>query len=275
MSSHITYNQLLEIISWGLLSKEVKGIQLRGIKIKKKIEGAVYGGVYIGSPGKDIYLMLKYLSKEQMEEVVYKLYEQFPFVPPGNHVNVAACIRFIYGQFDKNGILRSNKDFERMKKEKLNWELPRKFLGLLYKKFEKNNNYYGLSMLCEMEGHRLGDEAILNKNKEKLKEMEEIYKESVLFAYKCKSYKQMFTPYYWAAMYFIKFGNINNAIKYSELTITQAEKYCPDSRGSYIDKIVRCLKCIKGGNRKEWKKFYKGYKKKIKNRCVKTAFKRI
>ena len=275
MSSHITYNKLLEVISLGLLSKEVKGTQIRGIKVKRKIEGAIYGGFYIGSPGKDIFLMLEYLSKEQMGDVAHKLYEQFPVVPPGNHVNIAACIRFVYGQFDKNGILRSDKDFKRMKKEKPDWELPRKFLKLLYKEFENNNSNYGLSMLCEMEGHRLGDEAVINKDKEKLKEMKKVYDKSVSFAYKCKSYKQMFTPYYWAAMYFIKFGDIVNSIKYSKLMVKQAEKYCPDSRGSYIDKVVRCLRCIKGGDKKEWKEFYKGYKKKIKNRCVKTAFKRI
>ena len=181
----------------------------------------------------------------------------------------------IYGQFDKNGILRSEKDFERMKIGKIDWELPRKFLKLLYKEFEKNNNYYGLSMLCEMEGHRLGDEAVLNKDEGKLKEMEKIYKKSVLFAYECNSYKQMFTPYYWASMYFVKFGDVDNAVKYSKLTVKQAEKYCPDSRGSYIEKIERCLQNIKKGNKKEWKKFYEKYKKRIKNKCVKKAFKRI
>jgi len=275
MSSHIKYEELLEIISWGLISKEVKGTQLRGVEIKQKIEGAVYGGVYIGSPGKDIFLMLKYLNKVQMEEVAYKLCEQFPITPPGNHVNVAACIRFIYGQFDKNGILRSNEDFERMKKEKQNWDLSRKFLGLLYKEFEKNNNYYGLSILCEMEGHRLGDESVLNNDKGKLKDMESKYRESVLFAYKCKSYKQMFTPYFWASLYFLKFGDTDNVVKYSKLTVKQAEKYCPDSRGSYIDKVEKCLKNIKKANKKEWKSFCNKYKKIIKNTCVKKAFKRV
>ncbi len=275
MNNHITYNQLLEIISWGLISKEVKGTQLRGIKRREKIEKAMHGGIYIGSPGKDIFLMLKYLNKEQMEEVAYKLCEQFPVIPPENHVNVAACVRFIYGQFDKNGTLRSEKDFERMKDEKIDWELPRKFLKLLYKEFENNNNYYGLSILCEMEGHRLGDEAVINKNEEKLKEMKKVYDKSVLFAYECKSYKQMFTPYYWATMYFVKFGDIDNVIKYSKLTVKQAEKYCPDSRGSYIEKIERCLHNIKKWNKKEWEKFCKEYRKKVKNKCVKKAFKRV
>ena len=56
---------------------------------------------------------------EQIEEVVGLVEEKFPKVAPGNHVNLGACIRFIYGQFEKQGILRSEKDFERMKKEKL------------------------------------------------------------------------------------------------------------------------------------------------------------
>jgi len=274
---HITYEQLLEIVSWGVFNKPMKGISCLGVEhLKtKKIKEAMHGGVYTGSPGKDIYLMLPYLTNEQIEEVANLLCKSFPKKPPGNHVNVAACIRFIYGQFEKQGILRSNDDFERMKKEELNWELPRKFIKILYKKLEKDNNYYGLSILCEMEGHRLGDEAVLENNVEKLTLMAKVYCESVNFAYKCKSYKQMFTPYYWAAMYFVKFKDKENAIKYSKLTIKNAEKYCPDSRGSYIDKLSHCLKYLKKNDVKNWKEFYKGYRQKAKNKCVKKTFKKI
>ena len=61
--------------------------------------------------------MLPYLNDSQMKKIVDVIVGKFPHVPPGNHVNVGAFIRFIYGQFEKQGILRSDKDFERMKKE--------------------------------------------------------------------------------------------------------------------------------------------------------------
>ena len=215
MGPHITYEELKEIVLWGIFNRNVKGIgcDTKDLELYSII-GAVHGGIYIGSPGKDIYLMLPYLDKEQMKETALILGKKFLKKPPTNHVNIAACIRFIYGQFDKQGILKSKKDFERMKKENLDWELPRKFLNLLYKRLEKDNNYYGLSILCEMEGHRLGDEAIINKDKEKLKRMEETYNKSVEFAHKCKSWKQLFTPYYWSAMYLIKFRDREKSIRY-------------------------------------------------------------
>jgi len=274
MGSHIEFKELLEIISWGLLAKQVKGTQLRGLGKYEKVENAFYGGVYIGSPGKDIYKMLSYLSEDQMKKTVVELCKVFPKNPPGNHVNVAACIRFIYGQFEKNGTLKSENEFKKMKENKPEWLLSRKFLRLLHEEFIKNNNFYGLSILCEMEGHRLGDESLINKDINKLKEMEEMYIKSVVFADKCKSYKQLFTPYYWAAMYFIKYGDNKNAIKYSRLTIIQAEKYCPDARRSYVEKILNCFECI-SKDKNEWKNFYKKYKNSIKNKCVKKAFKEI
>ena len=153
MRSHISYKDLIEIVSWGIFSMDmVGGVQVKDVDGKlgrcrsKNIKNAMHLGVYIGSPGKDIYMMLPYLSEEQMEEVATILNKKFPKKIPRNYGNVAACIRFIYGQFEKQGILRSKKDFKRMKEEKPNWELPRKFLKMLYSRLEENNNYYGCSM---------------------------------------------------------------------------------------------------------------------------------
>ena len=274
--SHISYNQLEKVISLGLLSKIVKGIQLQRCENIKPIPGAIYNGLYIGSPGKDIFLMLPYLEEEQIKKIAVKLSKQFPMIPPSNHVNTAACIRFIYGQFEKQGTLKSNNQFKEMKKEEPNWVLPRKFLKLLYEKFEKRNNFYGLTILCEMEGHRLGDESLIYKDKNKLDIMEKTYVKSVEFAHKCKSYKQMFTPYFWAAKYFMKFGNKQKAIDYSKLTIKHTEKYCPDARGSYIQKVKDCLKYLKLElDKNKWKKFYQNLKNISRNKCVKKALKSI
>ena len=125
-----------------------------------------------------------------------------------------------------------------------------------------------------MEGHRLGDEAILNNNdKNKLKIMEQMYNSSIKYAYKCKSYKQMFTPYYWASRYFMKSNKKEKAVKYSILTIENAERYCPDSRQSYIDKLYCCLKYLKKNDRNNWKNFIKKYRKNSKNACLRKAIK--
>ena len=126
-----------------------------------------------------------------------------------------------------------------------------------------------------MEGHRLGDEAVLQNNIEILKKMEKTYVKSVEYAYKCKSYKQMFTPYYWAARYFMKIKDVKNAIKYSKLTVKNAEKYCPDSREAYVDKLYHCVFYFKEHDKLNWKKFYKKYKNNAKNKCVKKAISRV
>ena len=99
--SHISYKQLLEIISWGIFTKPLVRNQVQNISEIKKIKGAEYGGVYIGSPGRDIYFMLPFLSECQMKEVAEKLSEKFPLKPPKVNVQYSACIRFIYGQFEK------------------------------------------------------------------------------------------------------------------------------------------------------------------------------
>ncbi len=213
---HINYNQLLKIVSWGIFSMNMKNNSVFDDRLNsiKKIKDADYGGVYVGSPGRDIYHMLPYLNNKQMEEVAKKIVENFPDIPPKHYVNVAAFIRFIYGQFEKQGALRSEKDFDRMKKQKLEWSLSRKFLKILLKELKKCNNNYGLSMLYEMEGHRLGDEAIINKDKNKLKKMENIYSKCIASAKKCNSYKHLFSIYYWASKYLEQFNNFDKSVKF-------------------------------------------------------------
>jgi hypothetical protein len=274
---HITYKQLLEISSWGVFSKPMKGIsciEVDHLK-SKKIKEAMHGGVYTGSPGKDIYLMLPYLSECQMQEIAKEVCSHFPKIPPSNHVNVAACIRFIYGQFAKQGILRSDDDFKRMQGEDLDWKLPREFIKIMYNILEKDSNYYGLSILCEMEGHRLGDEAVLKNSIESLKLMEETYNKSVKFACKCNSYKQTFTPYYWGSRYFMKFEDEENAIKYSKLTIENANKGGSGLKGGYVDKLSHCISYLKKHDKSGWKEFYKKYKENAKNKDVKKAINKV
>jgi hypothetical protein len=272
---HISYKLLLEVTSWGIFAMKMKGKSVSDERIKKlcKVKNAVYGGIYVGSPGKDIYLMLPYLSDKQMKEVVLIMVQNFPKIPPRTYVNIAACIRFIYGQFEKQGILKSNKDFERMKNEKLDWILSRKFLKMLEMEFKKNNNYYGLDILCEMEAHRLGDEAVIKRDEKILKNMEEKYNKSVKYANKCKSYKHMFSIYYWMGEYFKKFGKIEKAVKYFKLSIANASKYyCkyfPQGEQYYSKRLSDSFKYIKDNDKIDYKEFSKKYKNSIKNKFKK------
>jgi hypothetical protein len=218
--------------------------------------------------------MLPYLTDDQIEEVSILLEKKFPVAPPGNHVNVGACIRFIYGQFEKKGILRSDDDFKRMKKEKLNWDRSAYFLKILYNKLKENKNYYGVSILCEMNAHRIGDKAVIDNDEDKLIEMEELYNKSIKYAHKCNSYKQMFTPYYWAFRYFSKSNKVVKALFYAYSTIEEAHKYCPDGRPGYVTKLMDCARYIRSNDKDSWKKFYKKYKN-SKNKCVKKVFKKV
>ena len=275
MQSHITYKELLKLTSYGIFAMSFKGISIKDKRLDKcpKIKNAMYEGIYTGSPGRDIYFMLPYLDLIQMEEIINILVKKFPKTPPGNHVNIAACIRFIYGQFEKQGVLRSEKDFERMKKEKLDWDKSDIFLDLLYKKMKEHKNVYGLSLLCEMKSHRVGDKAVINKDKKKLKEMEDLYNKSAEYAYECGSYKHMFTPYYWAFEYFAKFPNKKKALFYSYLTVNNINKYCPDARPGYVSKLKSCVKYIKKYDLDNFNSFLKKYRE-TKNKCMKKVFKK-
>ncbi len=267
---HITYKQLLEIVSWGIFSMKMKRNSVSDKRLKKcvPIKGAIYNGIYVGSPGKDIYFMLPYMDKGQMREVAVLLSKSFPSIPPKSYGNISACIRFIYGQFEKQGVLKSEKDFKRMEEEKLDWTLPREFMWFLFEEFRENKNYYGLSMLHEMEGHRLGDEALIYKDKKKLKEMEQNYFLCIEFAKKCKGYKHLFSIYYWEAGYFKKFGNINKAISYFKLSILNAEKYYykyfPNGDQYYSKRLLNAFQFVKENDSKNWKKFNNKCKKNIK-----------
>ncbi len=246
----LNYDQLLEIVSWGIFSMDMKGNSVCDKRLDKikKIDGAAYGGVYVGSPGRDIYSMLPYLNDHQTKEISVLLCSKFPKKPPRTYANIAACIRFIYGQFEKQGSLRSDKDFERMKKEKIDWSLSRNFLKLVMKELKNRNNYYGLTMLYEMEGHRLGDEAVISKNRSKLEKMEKNYNKCVKYAGKCRGYKHMFSIYYWAYEYFRKFGDVKNSIKYAELSIINANKYYykyfPKGEQYYSNRLLKAFKYI-------------------------------
>jgi len=266
-SQHITYDELLELASWGLFAMKFKGVQINDKRIieykKAPVQGAYYNGIYVGSPGMDIYMMLPFFTDKQMDEVADLVAYQFPKKPPGNHVNVGSFIRFLYGHETSSGALHSN-----YVSKEAGWDLSRKFVEKLFSRLEAKKNLYGMCVLSEMEAHRLGDEAALNGDPDKLVEMEKLYRKSVRLAHRCASRKQMFTPYYWAFMYFRRCGHREKSLEYCYLTIKHAYRYCPDSRPGYITKLSNCVKYIKRYKKSQWDKFCRNHQN-SKNKCFK------
>lgn len=261
--TNINYEQVLKLISNGII----------GFVDTDKVgefQFAHNGGNYLGAPGKEIFFSLSNISNEQVHEISKKLSLLFPVKPPNNHVKWAACIRYIYGCFEKQGCLRSIQDMNRMVTENADWTLPNNFMKLLKNKFEENENKYGLVLWYEMYAHRLGDRAIIENNKSILNEMLSNYLISQELAISIKSLKHTFTPLYWAACYLEKMGMYEECVTYHIKSLESMNKYCPDARDGYREKAKISLLQIKKHD-KDWKLWYKNFKKKVKNKCLKKV----
>ncbi len=269
MEYNLSFEDLMELCSKKILAKVPK--------VPGPMKGAFNGGDYLGRPGKDIYFALPKLSEEQFDKVVEILSLRFPHNPPNNHVGYAGCIRYIYGQFEKQGILRSEEDFKRMQGEFFDWDLPRKFMYALKDKFEEQKNYYGICLFYEMEAHRSGDQAFLNHDEGKRTQMEDYYLKSVEYAYKCNSLKQMFTPYFWCFKYYAQKGSMGDhdkALKYVLKTLEQMEKHCPSPKQGYLVKVMDCAKYMKKNHSNKWKEVLSYYRKNSKNDCIRKMVKK-
>ncbi len=267
MEYKLEFDKLIELCSKKILSKVPK--------VSGLVKGAFNGGDYLGRPGKDIYFALPNLTDGQMDRLADVLSDRYPFVAPNNHVGYAGCIRYIYGQFEKQGILRSDEDFERMRRDGVEWSLPRKFMLILKNKFEEKKNYYGLCLYYEMEAHRLGDEALLRLNNDELLNMEVCYEKSNKYAEKCNSLKQKFTPQYWACMYFAKIRDHNRGLKYAKETLKQMEKFCPSAKQGYLVKAIDIAKYLKKSHSAEWNNIRSMYVKTAKNDCIRKMLKKV
>jgi len=132
--------------------------------------------------------------------------------------------------------------------------------------------------LSEMEGHRLGDEAVLNDDLSNLAEMEKLYLRGVKYAYKCKSYKHMFSLYYWSSRYFMYFTDKNKIIKYCKLTIKYAgkyyHKYFLKGENYYSKRFIYCIDYIKENDNSSWSTFYYKYMVNIKSDSLRRVFKK-
>ena len=80
----------------------------------------------------------------------------------------------------------------------------------------------------------------------------------------------MFTPYYWACRYFIKFGDVEKAIEYGKLAIENAAKYYrgywPRGDIYYSKRLKVILDYIKLNDIREGREFKRKYKSIVKRR---------
>lgn len=261
-SYSVTFDDLLSLIGKGIQNVVKEGN-------KPRMKNAFRQGLYLGCPGKDIYiaLMKMDLSDEQIRSIAAALAKAFPATPPGGHVHTAACVRYIYGCFDKQGCLLSKKHQSMMSRDQDDWSISAHFMELVAKEFERIGNRYGLVIYYEMKAHRLGDKAVLANDPSYLTPMLECYLESQRQAKEIKCYKQMFTPFYWAAKYFQKF-DAKKAIEYHVKSLNHMEKFCPDARPGYRDKALDSMKYLrKRMNPVEWAS-YKRKIRKFRNKCL-------
>jgi len=157
------------LLSYDMSFDDICKLVDNGIENKLKITyksicaKAFRGGLYLGAPGKDIYFSFLWLSDEQLGLLAEKLAKQYPSKPPQGHLGYAACIRYIYGCFDKQGCLLSKWHKLMMKEENEDWSMPDKFTNLLNDYFKKNNCEYGQVIYHEMSGHRIGDRLFITR----------------------------------------------------------------------------------------------------------------
>lgn len=254
------YEQLMLMLDKGIVSKRAS---------HEKFPFGFRGGHYIGAPGKDIFFVLPNLTERQIDIVAEKFSRLFPTKPPGNHVQWAACVRYVYGCFEKQGILRSDEDKKRMINEKQDWSLPIRFMEKTADFFNKNGNNYGLVIHYEMLAHRYGDKSVINKDVLLLDNMMYYYRKSHELARKIKSWKHIFTPYYWAGCYFYEMKQIDRSIECHRKNLRYMEKYCPDARDGYREKAKTSIKQLKKMmNKTDWEELYHWIRK-CRNKCIK------
>jgi len=259
MHKSLKYNDMLSLVN--------KGIG------PTKYKGAFNDAKYLGNPGKDLYFWIESnSSSDEMKSIAIALAKQFPSKPPHNPIEYGACLRYIYGMFEKQGVLRSYKDKQRMINEQQSWDASEFFIDLLYRRFAKSKNNFGLAILSEQMAHRLGDKCIMKNDVTFLEPMEKLYCDAYYYAKKCNSKKHLMTTFYWAGKYFEEASQKDKAIEYYRKAIKAANAHCPDARKSLCEKIMDEFKYLKK-NDPGFGELLKYWKRKAKHKAVKSVVK--
>ncbi len=257
---HLKYKQVMELVPLGIGPAKYKG--------------AFRDADYLGNPGKDLFFWIDQTSPPEtdMKSVASLLSNQFPSSPPHNPIQYGACVRYIYGCFEKQGILRSKSDKKRMVSQKQEWEQPSIFISHLFESLESNKNNFGLALLSEQMAHRYGDRYVIDKDRSSLPLMEEYYRKSYEYALACGSKKHLMTTFYWEGRYWAEINNKEKAIHYYRQAVKAANRFCPDARQSLREKIMDEFKYLSKHD-PEYSSFLSHWRKHASNKAVKAVVK--
>lgn len=256
LSYDMSVGRLIKLVNLGIRQKK---------DVVSSVRGAFREGNYLGCPGKDIYWGLHKLNPD-VNLLAIALASVFPSKPPSDHVAIAACLRYIYGCFDKQGSLLS-KQHEKIVSNN-DWRSSLPFIRSLEEKFQSSGNIYGLLISHEMEGHRLGDDFVVNADPSILPEMIDRYEKSQSLARQAGSMKHMFTPFYWAACY-LERHDADKAREYHWKNLEMMEAHCPDTRDGYQSKASHSWRYIVSQSNKKERKGLSRWLKGCSNKCIK------
>lgn len=241
-----------------------------------------------GSLGIKINNAILSMTNEEIEKVSRVLSEKYPGnefasdLKKVNHIATSIVLRTLFGPLTRNGLVldcthpdRKDGLAHNLSIAQTSWEKPFYFINCLEKHFAEKQNHYGLTILYEMLGHRYGDLAVVSSEfrQKYLDLMEETYKKSYQEADIIKCMKQLFSPWYWGALYFTKLGIINKAIEWHKKYNEMAMKYMFDGRGSYTEKTILSLNMLRNLlPKQEWKQYLQTIKRECNNPHYGKAF---
>lgn len=262
-SYHMSFDELTQLIQLGIQPDN---------KCNSRIESAFRKGAYLGCPGKDIHFaLMMYMSTEQEDALAELLSVVITHKPTSSSEHLLACFRYIYGCFDKQGVLLSKHNKKII--SQFDWDRYKRFVNKLQNNLEAIDNVYGLMLLHEMQGHRTGDEMVVNNNADMMSKVICHYEKSMSYlpivTNRFSYYVYHQTPYYWCARY-LEYANKQKAVEYYVKNIRTLESHSNDKRKSIRDKVQHSLYYIqKYSNKHDWEMFKREVLKYKKNICFK------
>ena len=226
-------------------------------------------GYYVAYPAREIFELLPSLNPKQLDSLAIATAEAFPQLRPGKCVHLTCFIRYVYGCFDKQGLLNS-KTSANIKQKQPDWSLSDYFMDRVAFYMDKKKRSYGLVLYYEMKAHRIGDKVILDNNKELIDTMLSFYEKAVQLAVILRAWKNTYSPYFWAANYLMAFGEVNRAKEYCLKFLENVNFYgdSPFLRG----KLTGALNMLKRNmTDKEWRKLMRRCRKRFKNKVFKQV----
>lgn len=210
-----------------------------------------------GTLGLAFYNAVQDMDADEMRESassladLYYTVDQVDGFRKVRHEQQALAVRTIFGDLSRNGLILSEthpdrgKDINRNEScVGCNWDKAFEFCEVLSKEFEQRGNQYGVMIVAEMVAHRYGDLSLVGYDF--VDKMEGLYILAADIASKIQCQKQMFSPWYWGAFYFMKLGNIEKSIEWFKKYIITANEYMRDGQPSYRHMVCHSLTAMRG-----------------------------